>query len=291
MASIDPVIIDPEDIYIYNKIFVQYDTGCGDNTTTIKTDVQNGINEWAAQTEINNFNSTFRSQSFEKAITLSSKCVADVSLQTTVVRYVKPVTNQTNTYVVATGSPLYNSAPSQLSATDGAKEPILLSGTFRTADRPGVDQQFEDDGFGNLRMFYNTGTRKVVTNATAGTVNYDNGEIAFGPINLIGAGTNIAETAVNITNSVSGEGTITDPDNLPSNLQIPVQFIPANSSSIPAATPGTVINIISPEVTIAPVGSTPPASIPLNSLTPTIFDQTPTTVSVADVANGGTLNV
>ena len=85
MASIDPVIIDPENIYIYNKIFVQYDTGCGDNTTKIKTDVQNGINEWAAQTEINNFNSTFRSQSFEKAITLSSKCVADVSLQTTVV--------------------------------------------------------------------------------------------------------------------------------------------------------------------------------------------------------------
>ena len=291
MASIDPVIIDPENIYIYNKIFVQYDTGCGDNTTTIKTDVQKGITEWAAQTEINNFNSTFRAQSFEKAITLSSKCVADVSLQTTVVRYVKPVTNQTNTYVIATGSPLYNSAPSQLSATDGAKEPILLSGTFRTADRPGVNQQFEDDGFGNLRMFYDTGTRKVITNANAGTVNYDNGEIAFGPINLIGAGNNIAETAVNITNSVSGEGTIVDPDNLPINLQIPVQFIPANSSTIPAATPGTVINIISPEVTIAPVGSTPPASIPLNSLTPTIFDQTPTTVSVADVANGGTLNV
>ena len=291
MASIDPVIIDPENIYIYNKIFVQYDTGCGDNTTKIKTDVQNGINEWASQTEINNFNSTFRSQSFEKAITLSSKCVADVSLQTTVVRYIKPVTNQTNTYVIATGSPLYNSAPSQLSATDGAKEPILLSGTFRTADRPGVNQQFEDDGFGNLRMFYDTGTRKVITNASAGTVNYDNGEIAFGPINLIGAGTNIAETAVNITNSVSGEGTITDPDNLPTNLQIPVQFIPANSSAIPAATPGTIINIISPEVTIAPVGSIPPASIPLNSLTPTIFDQTPTTVSVADVANGGTLNV
>ena len=291
MASIDPVIIDPENIYIYNKIFVQYDTGCGDNTTTIKTHVQNGINEWAAQTEINNFNSTFRSQSFEKAITLSSKCVADVSLQTTVVRYIKPVTNQTNTYVISTGSPLYNSAPSQLSAADGAKEPILLSGTFRTADRPGVNQQFEDDGFGNLRMFYDTGTRKVITNANAGTVNYDNGEIAFGPINLIGAGTNIAETAVNITNSVSGEGSIVDPDNLPTNLQIPVQFIPANSSAIPAATPGTIINIISPEVTIAPVGSIPPASIPLNSLTPTIFDQTPTTVSVADVANGGTLNV
>lgn len=291
MASIDPVIIDPEDIYIYNKIFVQYDTGCGDDTTKIKTDVQKGINEWAEQTEINNFNSTFRAQSFEKAIALASKCVADVSLQTTIVRYIKPVTNQTNTYIVATGSPLYNSAPSQSQSENATKEPILLSGTFRTADRPGVNQQFEDDGFGNLRIFYNTGTRKVITNSTAGTVNYDNGEIAFGPINLIGAGSNIAETGVNITNSVTGDGTITDPDNLPINLQIPVQFIPANSASIPATTPGTIINIISPEVTVSPVGSTPPAQIPLNSLTPTIFDQTPTTVSVADVANGGTLNV
>ena len=108
---------------------------------------------------------------------------------------------------------------------------------------------------------------------------------------MIGAGSNIAETGVNITNSVTGDGTITDPDNLPTNLQIPVQFIPANSASIPATTPGTIINIISPEVTVSPVGSTPPAQIPLNSLTPTIFDQTPTTVLVADVANGGTLNV
>ena len=95
---------------------------------------------------------------------------------------------------------------------------------------------------------------------------------------------------MNITNSVSGEGSVTDPDVLPANLQVPVQFIPANASTIPASTPGTVINIISPEVTIAPIGTTPPASIPLNSLTPTIFDQTPTTVTVADVANGGTLN-
>ena len=166
----------------------------------------------------------------------------------------------------------------------------MLSGTFRTADRPGVNQQFEDDGFGNLRVFYNTGAEKVITNSNAGTVNYDNGEIAFGPINLIGAGSNVAATGVNITNSVSGEGSVTDSDALPGSLQVPVQFIPANSASIPASTPGTIINIISPEVTIAPVGTTPPTSIPLNSLTPTIFDQTPSTVTVADVANGGTLN-
>jgi hypothetical protein len=289
MASIDPVIVDPEQLYIYNKIFVQYDTGCGSDTSTIKTEVQNAVSEWATQTAINNFNSTFRAQSFEKAITLASKCITDVSLQTTILRYIKPQTNQTNSYVITTGAPLYNSAPS-VSSTDGVKEPILLSGVFRTADRPGVNQQFEDDGFGNLRMFYNTGTRKVFTNLTAGTVNYDSGTIVFGPVNIVGSGSNIADTGIQLTNSITGTGNITDPSALPTDLQIPVQFIPANAGSIPSATPGTVLNIISPEVSIQPLGTIPPPSIPLNSLTPKVFDQTPTVIAVASALNTGSLN-
>ena len=44
--------------------------------------------------------------------------------------------------------------------------------------------------------------------------------------------------------------------------------------------PGTIINLVSPEVTISPIGTAPPPSIPLNSLSPTVFDQTPTIVSV-----------
>ena len=88
----------------------------------------------------------------------------------------------------------------------------MLSGTFRTADRPGVDQQFEDDGYGNLRIFYNTGTKKVYTNNTIGTVNYDTGEICFGPVNVISTGVNESNSAVNITDSVTGAGSVIDPD-------------------------------------------------------------------------------
>ena len=282
MASIDPVVIDPENVYIYPKVFVQYDTGCGSDTSTIKTNVSQAIEDWATQTEINNFNSTFRSSQFEKAITLADKCVSDVSLQTTILRYIRPTTNQTNTYTISTGSALYNSAPSK-DGGDGSnpKEPILLSGSFRTADRPGVDQQFEDDGYGNLRTYYNTGTRKIYTNNAAGTCNYDTGEIAFGPVSIIGAGANIATAGINVTNNTTGAGSVTDSTLLPVDLQIPVQFIPANSNSIPASTPGTIINIVLPEITVAPVGTAPPPTIPLNSLTPRVFDQTPSTIQVS----------
>ena len=203
-------------------------------------------------------------------------------------RYIRPVTNQTNTYCIATGGDLYDSNPSN---NDGTckKEPILLSGTFRTSDRPGIDQQFEDDGFGNLRTFYNTGNKKVYTNNAAGTVNYTTGEICFGPVSIIGAGVNVPTSGVAITDATTGAGSVTDADVLPTDLSIPVLFIPANVSTVPASTPGTIINIINPEVTVVPLGSTPPPTIPLNSLTPAVFNTTPTTLTVADIGNAGNL--
>ena len=292
MASIDPIVIDPDDLYIYNKIFALYDTGCGSNASDIKTNIQNSITQWASQTGINNFNSTFKAQDFQRSIILSDSCISDLSVQTTLLKYVKPNTNQTNTYCVSTGSPLYNSAPGS-DDSDGSckKEPIILSGTFRTADRPGVDQQFEDDGYGNLRTFYNSGTKKVYTNNFAGTVNYDSGEICFGPVNVIGAGVNVPSNAdINITDTVTGVGGVVNADNLPTGLQIPVVFIPANSTTIPASTPGTIINIVNPEVTVAPIGTLPPPTIPLNSLTPSVFNATPTTITIAEIENSGSLN-
>ena len=292
MASIDPIVIDPDDLYIYNKIFALYDTGCGSNASDIKTNIQNSITQWASQTGINNFNSTFKAQDFQRSIILSDSCISDLSVQTTLLKYVKPNTNQTNTYCVSTGSPLYNSAPGSDDG-DGSckKEPVILSGTFRTADRPGVDQQFEDDGYGNLRTFYNSGTKKVYTNNFAGTVNYDSGEICFGPVNVIGAGVNVPSNAdINITDTVTGVGGVVNADNLPTGLQIPVVFIPANSTTIPASTPGTIINIVNPEVTVAPIGTLPPPTIPLNSLTPSVFNATPTTITIAEIENSGSLN-
>ena len=292
MASIDPVIIDPDNIYIYTKVFVLYDTGSGSNASTIKTNVQNAINDWATQTQINNFNSTFKAQDYQRAITLADSGISDVSVQTSLLKYIEPNTNQTNTYCISTGSPLYNSAPSQ-DASDGTckKEPILLSGSFRTADRPGIDQYFEDDGFGALRTYYNSGTKKVYTNNAAGTVNYDTGEICFGPVNVIGAGVNVTNASnTNITDTVTGVGSVVDPNLLPTDLQIPVLFIPANSTTIPASTPGTIINIINPEVTVSPIGTTPPATIPLNSLTPSVFNQTPVTIDLDALTNTGSLN-
>ncbi|AIX17308.1 baseplate wedge protein [Synechococcus phage ACG-2014b] len=292
MASIDPVIEDVDNIYINPKIFVNYDTGCGSNTSQIKSDISRSILDWGSQSKINNFNASFSTQSFERAIELSNSCITDVSTQLTLLRYIKPNTNQTNTYCISTGSPIYNSAPSSDDGdTNCKKEPVILSGPFRTADRPGVDQQFEDDGYGNLRTFYNTGNRKVYTNDSAGTVNYATGEICFGPVNIIGSGGSNADDAdISITDSSTGLGSVVNPENLPSGLQLPVQVIPSNSAVLPATTPGTIINIISPEISVTPIGTQFPSSIPLNSLTPGAFNVSPVVLDIPTIDNSGSLN-
>tara|TARA_B100000965_G_scaffold222134_1_gene185866 strand:+ start:670 stop:2703 length:2034 start_codon:yes stop_codon:yes gene_type:complete len=293
MASIDPVVTDPDDVFINVKVFTLYDTGCGSNPSEIETDISKAITDWGLQTKINNFNSTFRATELEKAISLANSCVTDTSLQTTILKYIKPDTNSTNTYCVATGSNLYNSAPSRDGDTDGVckKEPVILSGTFRTADRPGVDQQFEDDGYGNLRTFYNTGIRKIYTSDNAGTVNYDNGQICFGPVNVINSGSAaFVAGAVTITDDTTGIGEVADANLLPVDLQIPVQFIPANNSTIPATTPGTIINIINPVITVVPVGTVVPPTVPLNSLTPTDFNVTPAILDIPTISNPGAIN-
>ena len=337
MAAITPVIVDPDNVYISPKIFVTYDTGCGSNTTEIKSDISSAIVDWAGQTQINNFNSTFSSQSLQRSIVLSNNCVADVTMQITILKYIEPVTNQTNTYCITIGNTIYNSAPSQdvdldIDITDGdgtggdgdgdgngtggdggdgsnqcKKEPVIQSGTFRTADRPGVDQQFEDDGYGNLRTFYITGTggtggsRKIYTNDAAGTVDYATGEICFGPINIIGTGGNVPDDAdILITDSTTGSGTVLNPDNLPGAdggdgggtdpLLLPVVIIPSNQNVIVSPTPGTIINIITPDISVLPIGTPLPPSIPLNSLTPTVYSVNPEIIDVPSISNPGSLN-
>ena len=285
MASIEPVIIDADSIFVYPKVFITYDPACSSRSVSgITANAQTAINDWAAQTGINNFNGSFSLSKFTKAITLADRCIADVTTQLSVVKYINPNLAETNTYCITTGSPIYNSAPGASNdGTDGCfKEPVVKSSRFRTLDRPTVDQFFEVNGFGDLYTYYNSGNRKIITKEKAGTVNYDSGEICFGPVSIIGAGGKnlpVDDTGVVDTSDTAKAGV--------GEIKIAVQVIPANSSTIAVPDPATVIEIILPTITVNPIGTILPSSIPLNSLTPSDFEITPVTIDIPDISNVG----
>lgn len=151
-------------------------------------------------------------------------------------------------------------------------------------DRPTVDQYFEDDGFGNLVSYYNSGNRQIVTSDNIGTVDYSTGQICFGPVNIIGSGGN------NLP--VDSDGNVDDGDQAIidiGDITIPVTIIPSNNSTIANPSPDTVIEVIIPEISVVPIGTPLPSNIPLNSLTPDIFEVVPTTLDLTDISNPGNL--
>ena len=132
-------------------------------------------------------------------------------------------------------------------------------------------------------VFYISGTRKIITNPKGGTVDYNTGQICFGPVNIVGAGGNVPvidnngnidETTVVVTGQV---------------FQIAVQAIPSNPSIIYTPDPGTVIEVIVPTISVSPLGTDLPSTIPLNSLTPENFEVTPTVIDIPDITNAGNL--
>ena len=272
MASIEPVITDPAFLYVSTNLFVLYDpTKTSKSISELQSLVLGAIEQFAAQENINNFGSAFSLSKYQKAIGLADSSIDSATTQTTLMRYMQmnASTDAVDTYCIDFGQPLYDSNPSNDSGDSGTngsvcfKEPILKSGQFVTTDKPGVIQYFEDDGFGNLRTYYNSGSSKIYTNNSAGSVDYLSGKVCFGPV------------------------AITQP---PGGGNLPVVTIPANPSEIRPDTPGTILTIPTPEITVVPIGTLPPATIPLNNLNPEQYAEIPTTVTPIEIDNTGDLN-
>ena len=295
MASIEPVIVDTDTLYIYPRIFATYDPSTASrDVSNITTNIQNAVNEWAQQSQINNFNNNFSLTKFQKAVTSADPNVADTSTQVSLVQYVKASGNTSNTYCISTGAPLLDSAPN-LSLGDGLtatvttttegckKEPVIKSSKFRLSDRPGIDQYFEDDGFGNLVVYYISGNRKVITNPKGGTVDYASGTVCFGPVNIVGSGSDVPDLTAD-GQQLENADAVTGTD-----FNIAVQSIPSNPSIIYTPNPGSIIEIVVPTISVSPLGVNLPPSIPLNSLTPEVFEFTPPVIDIPDISNNGNL--
>ena len=294
MASIESVIVDADTMYVYPKVFLQYDPACsGRAVSAIGTKAQAAAEDWASTSGINNFGQSFSLGNFERAIVNSDRCITDSSTQVALLKYITPTAPETNTYCITVGQPLYDSGSGDDQDSSCPKAPILRSGNFRLLELPGVDQYFEDDGYGNLRTYYNSGNRKVYTNEKAGTVDYTTGEVCFGPVAVVGAGGNNlgggAGADLDANSTANDVDTSSEAIEDLGDLRIPVLLIPSNNSTIDVSSPNSTIEIITPTISVTPIGTELPSNIPINSLTPMDFNTVPSTIDIPDITLPGDL--
>ena len=196
VASVRPVIKDPETTSILVTSTVKYDAKATAKTaSTIKANVINILQVYNAE-NLQKFDSIFR---FSKVTGLIDDVDKSVLSNITTVKIRKnltPMILTSSKYSVYFRNALYNPHSGHLASTGG-----ILSSTGFKIDGNDNECFFDDDGAGNVRLYYLASGVKSYINSTQGTIDYGTGAITINSLNIASI-TNIggaASTIVQLT--------------------------------------------------------------------------------------------
>jgi len=176
VASITPVIIDPEITYLTLNTTFKYDSG---NTTlavsTIQTNVLNSILSYNNET-LENFTGMYRHSALSTIIDASDPSILSNVTNVKMYKFITPTLNSGLKYTLSFNNAFYNPHSGHNSSGGG----IISSTGFKINDDLSLNEHFlDDDGAGNLRVYYLSGTTRIYTSSAYGTVNYTTGQIVL----------------------------------------------------------------------------------------------------------------
>ena len=177
VASISPVIVDPEILYLVLGITAKYNSTLTEKT---KSDIKALIETTLSSFNTNNlqkFDSVFRHSNLLKSIDDTDTSILSSTATMKLKRIVTPTLNAVTKYTVEFNNTAYHPAISW------AQTVVESTGFYLSGN---TNEQFiDDDGNGNIRSFYLLGgTTKTITNATAGTINYTTGVVVMTSFNI-----------------------------------------------------------------------------------------------------------
>ena len=202
VASIVPEIVDAEILYLVLGVTAKYNSTV---TEKSKSDIQALVETTVSSFNTNNlqkFDSVFRHSNLLRNIDETDTSILSSTATLKLKRVVTPTLNAITKYTVSFNNMVYHPAINW-SQTVVESTGFYLSGNTN-------EQFIDDDGNGNIRTFYLLGgTTKTITNAEAGTINYNTGVVVL--------------TSFNITSVTNADGTIGVTVKPDSNDVIPVR--------------------------------------------------------------------
>jgi len=180
VASITPVIIDPEITYLILNVNFKYDSN---KTTKEKSELVTDINSTLSDfnnNELKSFGSLFRHSVVTGLIDDTHTSILSNITNVTLTKNFTPTLNASTGYNVYFNNPLYNPHAEHNKSGGG----IITSSGFKVSGDATNEQFFDDDGDGNLRRYYIEGITRNYQDSTAGTVTYSTGDIKINAINV-----------------------------------------------------------------------------------------------------------
>ena len=177
VASITPVIVDPEILYLIPIINFKYDSNATtDSKETLQSLVTDTINSFNA-TNLKVFNTVFRHSSFTSEIDDTSDAILSNTTTVSLGLFHTPNTTGSFSFTLNFANLLYNPHSGHNAAAGG----IVASTGFYISGNTN-EMFFDDDGAGVLRIYYLVAGVRTYYDTTAGVVDYGAGTIVVDPI-------------------------------------------------------------------------------------------------------------
>jgi len=177
VASITPVIVDPSVLNLILSVNFKFDS----NATTKTEDALRSIVSSTIINFNNNylkvFNSVFRHSQFTSLIDASDPSILSNITTVALGSLYTPSTSGSFSFTIHFGNALYHPHDSHNSSAGG----IIASTGFYIQNNTN-EMFFDDDGAGNLRIFYLVSGSRTYYSNEAGSVNYLTGVISVNPI-------------------------------------------------------------------------------------------------------------
>ena len=176
VASVTPVIIDPETTYITLVVNFKYNSGVTTkDVTTLQTNVLTKIASYNNNT-LEDFAGMFRYSKLIEDINNADTSILSNITTVKMYKYITPTLNSGLKYTLNYNNALYNPHSGHNASAGG----VISSTGFKINNDSSTNEHFlDDDGAGNLRAYYLSGTARVYTDSTYGTVNYTTGEVVL----------------------------------------------------------------------------------------------------------------
>jgi hypothetical protein len=197
VASVTPVIVDPETTNVLLTSTINYDEKQTTKTSDeIKTLVTNAVTNYNTNT-LQKFDSVLRYSKLLETIDDADTSILSNITTLKLRKSFTPTLSTSTNYTVNFSNALYNPHSGHNTSAGG----ILSSTGFKVSGDDNV-YYFDDDGQGNVRRYYLVGSVRTYTDNTAGTITYSSGAVAINALtiasieNIRGAASSVIELTV-----------------------------------------------------------------------------------------------
>ena len=180
IASVTPVIVDPITTFIRLNVVFKYNSKQTTKTSeTLVSNVRAALTNYDTN-NLQKFDNIFRHSQVTGVIDDTDESILSNITTVQLSQFLTPTLNSTTKYEIEFNNALYN--PHSGHNTDGGG---ILSSTGFTISGDANEMFLDDDGNGNIRLYYFTdGTTKTYKDSTAGVVDYTSGKIELTALNI-----------------------------------------------------------------------------------------------------------